>query len=157
MPIGGEGFVPYIMVEIHYNNELESPGYIDNSGIRIYYTDKLRSYDAGIIELGLIYSDANSIPPQQQSFSMTGHCVADCTAKFPPEGINIFASQLHAHLTGRKLFTSHYRNNVKIGEINRDDHYSPHWQHVQILKNHYKVLPVKFIFLLIVNFQSNFC
>lgn len=142
MPIGGKNFVPYIMVEIHYNNELETPGYVDNSGIRITYTDKLRPQDAGIIELGLIYSDANSIPPQQLAFQLSGHCVTDCTSKFPPNGINIFASQLHAHLTGRKLFTSHFRNNVKIGEINRDNHYSPHWQHVQSLKEHRKVLPV---------------
>lgn len=145
MPIGGKDFIPYIMVEIHYNNELLSSGFIDNSGIRITYTDKLRKFDAGIIELGLIYSDVNSIPPRQAAFPLTGHCVADCTNKFPAEGINIFASQLHAHLTGRKLFTSHYRNNVKIGEINRDNHYSPHWQHIQKLKKHHKVLPVKYL------------
>ncbi|KAI1724249.1 dopamine beta-hydroxylase [Ditylenchus destructor] len=57
MPIGGEGFVP-----------------TDSSGIRITYTKNLRQYDAGIMELGLIYSDANSIPPQQSHFPITAHC-----------------------------------------------------------------------------------
>jgi hypothetical protein len=38
-------------------------GVVDDSGIRITYTERLRRHDAGIMELGLIYSDANSIPP----------------------------------------------------------------------------------------------
>lgn len=105
------------------------------------YTDQLRQFDAGIVELGLIYSDANSIPPGQAVFPLTGHCVSECTQKFPLNGIHIFATQLHAHLTGRKLFTSHYRNGVKIGEINRDNHYSPHWQVVRFLPQHINVLP----------------
>lgn len=56
----------------------------------------------------------------------------------------MFATQLHAHLTGRKLFTSHFRDGVKIGEINRDNHYSPHWQHIQTLRHPILVLPVSF-------------
>ncbi|EFO98250.1 CRE-TBH-1 protein [Caenorhabditis remanei] len=59
----------------------------------------------------------------------------------PEEGINIFASQMHAHLTGRKLWTSHYRNKVQIGDVNRDEHYSPHWQHLQQLRPMVRVMP----------------
>uniref|UniRef100_A0A1I7X4G3 Cu2_monoox_C domain-containing protein n=1 Tax=Heterorhabditis bacteriophora TaxID=37862 RepID=A0A1I7X4G3_HETBA len=69
------------------------------------------------MELGLIYSDANSIPPGQDAFPMTGYCVADCTNKLPDSGIYIFASQLHAHLTGRKLWTSHYRNGMSQNNV----------------------------------------
>ena len=67
--------------------------------------------------------------------------IADCTAKFPADGITIFGTQLHAHETGRKLWTSHFRNGVKIGEINRDNHYSQHWQHIMALQDHIQVLP----------------
>ncbi|KAH7727913.1 Protein TBH-1 a [Aphelenchoides avenae] len=141
MPIGGEDFVPYLMVEMHYNNVDRLAGIEDNSGFRITYTDRLRKNDAAVMELGLIYSDAHSIPPRQGLFPITGHCVADCTAKLPQEGIKIFATQLHSHLTGRKLWTSHYRQGVKIGEINRDNHYSPHWQHIQTLAKPALVLP----------------
>uniref|UniRef100_A0A915DXV7 Tyramine beta-hydroxylase n=1 Tax=Ditylenchus dipsaci TaxID=166011 RepID=A0A915DXV7_9BILA len=140
MPIGGLGFVPFLMIEIHYDNAWLQANLTDSSGIRITYTDQLRPHDAGIMELGLIYSDVNSIPPMQKAFPITGYCPADCTKQFPQDGINIFASQLHAHLTGRKLFTSHFRNGVKIGEINRDNHYSPHWQHLQQFSKHVKVL-----------------
>uniref|UniRef100_A0A914I147 FAD-binding PCMH-type domain-containing protein n=1 Tax=Globodera rostochiensis TaxID=31243 RepID=A0A914I147_GLORO len=113
MPLGGTGFVPFLMVEIHYNNEQKVAGIRDSSGLRITYTNKLRPNDAGIIELGLIYSDANSIPPGQSKFPITALCPADCTQKFPINGIFIFASQLHAHLTGRKLFTSVIRDGKK--------------------------------------------
>ncbi|VDK50143.1 unnamed protein product [Anisakis simplex] len=141
MPIGGDDYYPYLMVEIHYNNVDKLSGVVDNSGFTLSYTDELRTYDAGILELGLIYSDANSIPPYQYTFPISGYCTRDCTEHLPSEGINIFATQLHAHLTGRKLWTSHYRNGIKIGEINRENHYSPHWQHINMLKEPINVLP----------------
>jgi len=47
MPIGGEGFVPYLMVEIHYNNVEGRSDYVDRSGVKITYTRRLRKYDAG--------------------------------------------------------------------------------------------------------------
>ncbi|KAI6244018.1 hypothetical protein M3Y99_00070700 [Aphelenchoides fujianensis] len=155
MPLGGEDFVPYLMIEIHYNNVHNEAGVRDHSGFRSELpVHSLHSFSfqsatrtncgsttRGIMELGLIYSDANSIPPGQPSFPITGHCVADCTRYFPKEGIKIFATQLHAHLTGRKLFTSHFRDGVKIGEINRDNHYSPHWQTIRSLLAHVHVLP----------------
>ncbi|KAI6209539.1 hypothetical protein M3Y96_00231800 [Aphelenchoides besseyi] len=121
MPLGGDDFIPYLMIEIHYNNVHRESGAHDSSGFRIGYTDQLRPFDAGIMELG--------------------HCVSECTRHFPSSGIKIFATQLHAHLTGRKLFTSHFRKGVKIGEINRDNHYSPHWQVVRSLPVHAHVLP----------------
>lgn len=54
MPLGGPGFVPFLMVEIHYNNIRSVAGIRDSSGLRITYTDRLRPFDAGIIELGSV-------------------------------------------------------------------------------------------------------
>lgn len=182
MPLGGPDFVPFLMVEIHYNNEQAVAGLRDSSGLRVTYTDTLRPNDAGIMELGLvhisvllsihsnhslaisrlIYSDVNSIPPGQSAFPITAFCPSECTQKafqsvsssplsfllnsihvqFPRSGIRIFASQLHAHLTGRKLHTSLIRNGKKVAEVNRDNHYSPHWQHIQALSPHVHVLQV---------------
>lgn len=36
--------------------------------------------DAGVIELGLEYTDKMAIPPRQEQFSITGYCVTECTA-----------------------------------------------------------------------------
>lgn len=46
----------------------------------------------------------------------------------PPSGIHIFASQLHTHLTGRKVVTVLARDGREREIVNRDDHYSPHFQ-----------------------------
>lgn len=46
----------------------------------------------------------------------------------PPSGIHIFASQLHTHLTGRKVVTVLARDGQERQVVNRDDHYSPHFQ-----------------------------
>lgn len=81
MPLGGKNFVPYLMIEIHYNNPEKRVNLIDNSGIQFKYTKKLRKYDAAIMEVGFIYSDANSIPPKQSNFQLTAYCVEDCTNK----------------------------------------------------------------------------
>ncbi|CAI2343593.1 unnamed protein product [Caenorhabditis sp. 36 PRJEB53466] len=141
LPIGGKGKNEYVMVEIHYNNPELHKGVMDTSGFQFFVTGMLRRYDAGIMELGLVYSDANSVPPNQKAWAMNGYCPSQCTQNLPEEGINIFASQLHAHLTGRKLFTTQYRSGVSVGDVNRDEHYSPHWQHLQQLRPFVRVMP----------------
>ncbi|GMT03094.1 hypothetical protein PENTCL1PPCAC_25268, partial [Pristionchus entomophagus] len=130
LPIGGDGYNPWVMVEMHYNNPPRTAGQVDSSGFDIVLTPHLRPHDAGIMEIGVIYGDANSIPPHQAAFEMTGFCTADCTEKFPEDGINVFYTQMHAHLWFKKLWNSLYRNGVKVVEFNRDAHYSPHWQHI---------------------------
>lgn len=80
LPIGGPDFNPYIMLEVHYNNPEKHSGLVDSSGIRFYVSSKLRDMDAGVIELGLEYTDKMAIPPKQDSFSLSGYCVAECTS-----------------------------------------------------------------------------
>lgn len=65
LPFGGENFNPYVVLEVHYNNPESLSGRIDSSGIRFYMTKTLREFDAGIIELGLEYTDKMAIPPLQ--------------------------------------------------------------------------------------------
>ena len=43
-------------------------------------TKNLRPYDAGIMELGLVYTDKMAIPPKMKTFSLSGHCLPECTA-----------------------------------------------------------------------------
>lgn len=65
LSIGGQEFNPYVMLEVHYNNPELQKGNIDSSGIRFILTKSFRKYDAGVIELGLEYTDKMGIPPQQ--------------------------------------------------------------------------------------------
>lgn len=55
------------------------PGRRDSSGIRLYYTATLRRFDAGIMELGLVYTPVMAIPPQEVAFVLTGYCTDKCT------------------------------------------------------------------------------
>lgn len=57
---------------------------MDSSGVRLWYTNHLRQYDAGVMELGLEYTDKMAIPPGQESFTLTGFCLPQCTAVVSP-------------------------------------------------------------------------
>lgn len=65
------------------------------------------------------------------------------TKEIPPEGIFVFGSQLHAHLTGRKLSSKLVRNGEERQFINKDDHYSPHWQVIRYFNEPIRVFPVR--------------
>ena len=56
-------------------------GLRDHSGMRLVTTDRLRPHDAGIMELGVVYSDRMAVPPRAGGFEWRGHCLAECTAQ----------------------------------------------------------------------------
>lgn len=62
------------------NHRRDVSGMVDSSGVRLYITPEVRKYDAGVIELGLEYTDKMAIPPKQQDFILRGYCIAECTA-----------------------------------------------------------------------------
>ena len=62
---------------------------------------------------------------------------------FPPRGIIVFASQLHTHLTGVRVWTRHFRGGVELPELDRDNHYSTMFQEIRKLKRRVNVLPVR--------------
>uniref|UniRef100_A0A0K2T4R5 Tyramine betahydroxylaselike [Nasonia vitripennis] n=1 Tax=Lepeophtheirus salmonis TaxID=72036 RepID=A0A0K2T4R5_LEPSM len=139
---GGPQTSPYMMMEVHFNNPSRRSGIHDESGMTLIITPELRKYDAGILELGLIYSDLMAIPPYAVNFPLSGHCLPQCTAVgLPEEGIIIFGSQLHTHQTGARVVTKHFRNGEELPEINRDNHYSTHFQEIRLLHEPRKVFP----------------
>ncbi|KAL0125166.1 hypothetical protein PUN28_004359 [Cardiocondyla obscurior] len=142
LSIGGIDFNPHIMLEVHYNNPELHQGVVDSSGIRFVLTKTLRKYDAGVIELGLEYTDKMAIPPQQEAFTLSGHCITECTGVgLPQNGIRIFGSQLHTHLTGTKVITRHVRDGEELPPLNYDNHYSTHFQEIRLLPKAVTILP----------------
>jgi len=69
----------YVRLEIHYNNQEHKVGIHDSSGIRFFYSNQIRKYDVGVLEIGVIYSSNMVIPPNQNTFSWPGVCPAKCT------------------------------------------------------------------------------
>uniref|UniRef100_A0A4W2F7M9 Dopamine beta-hydroxylase n=1 Tax=Bos indicus x Bos taurus TaxID=30522 RepID=A0A4W2F7M9_BOBOX len=142
LAFGGPGSSRFLRLEVHYHNPLVITGRRDSSGIRLYYTAALRRFDAGIMELGLAYTPVMAIPPQETAFVLTGYCTDKCTQlALPASGIHIFASQLHTHLTGRKVVTVLARDGRETEIVNRDNHYSPHFQEIRMLKKVVSVYP----------------
>jgi dopamine beta-monooxygenase len=143
--VGGENYSMYLVLEIHYDNQKLRNDIVDSSGIRIYHTapNSLRQYDAGIMEIGLEYNAKNSIPPNMSKFQLTGYCLGQCTnIGLPnPDGITVFASQLHTHLTGRKVWTRILRTNQTVQTLNSDLHYSPMFQEIRILAEPVRIMP----------------
>ncbi|CAL8103886.1 unnamed protein product [Calicophoron daubneyi] len=135
IPIGGVDGHEYAVIEIHYDNPRGAADHIDSSGFRIYVTANLRPHDAGVIELGTLYSDRSAIPPEAHNFVISGYCDSQCTdVALPEEGITVFASQLHTHSVGQKVVTYHMRGAKRLSDLNRDDHFCHRWQEIRLLK-----------------------
>lgn len=142
LPLGGPGSSRFLRLEVHYHNPLIISGRRDSSGIRLHYTPSLRKYDAGIIELGLVYTPIMAIPPRQHTFDLNGYCTSKCTkTALPPRGIFVFASQLHTHLAGRAVKTVLIRGGREIEVLSQDPHYSAHYQMIRVLRKMVNVLP----------------
>ncbi|XP_062411173.1 dopamine beta-hydroxylase [Sardina pilchardus] len=142
MPFGGPGSSRFLRLEVHYHNPLLISDRRDSSGIRLHYTPRLRFYDAGIMELGLVYTPIMAVPPRQSSFLLTGYCTDKCTqTALPPGGIFIFASQLHTHLAGRAVRTVLVRGGREVEMVQEDKHFSTHYQTIRILEKMVNVLP----------------
>lgn len=156
--IGGPGYSPYVMLEVHYNNVNQQAGLVDSSGLRFHYSGRLRPFEAGVLEVGLEYTDKNSVPPRMLA-PLAGHCVSECTRAAlsergadggrpgpgpglgPGGGIYVFAAQMHTHLAGVASWTEHVRGGQLLGELQRDDHYSAHFQEIRLLAEPVHVAP----------------
>ncbi|XP_068215999.1 DBH-like monooxygenase protein 1 [Palaemon carinicauda] len=140
-PIGEEhGGFTYFMMEIHYDNPNLRQDVVDNSGLRVFYTEKVRKYDAGNVALGHNVSPTLIVPPGQKWLTV-GHCASECTEFLPPGGLNVFHGMLHSHLLGSSLRLRHIRNGVELPRILEDKTYDFNFQQNRVLKNEVNILP----------------
>lgn len=93
---------------------------MDNSGVRVYYTEHLRTNDAGIMAVGMAVSPVHIVPPRQSAYRTASLCDKDCTnVMFPERGIKITSVLLHAHLASRQLKLRHVRHDQEMAIIAR--------------------------------------
>ncbi|CAG7732653.1 unnamed protein product, partial [Allacma fusca] len=97
-PIGEDDEDNYFVLEVHYEN-LDGVPFVDSSGVRVVYTENLRTYDTGTIIFGQRVTPFTFVPPQQEKFKIKGYCPGVCTEKgFPETGITVFSTLLHGHV-----------------------------------------------------------
>ena len=74
------GGASYFLFQIHYNNPELHKNVIDQSGLRVFHTDNVRSFDMSFIGLSMnAMSPAMIIPPRQKLFKRIGYCPSECT------------------------------------------------------------------------------
>lgn len=114
--VGGPSKVKYIVVQIHYAKALPSFKPTDQSGIRLYMTQKRQRYEAGIFLL-LAYS--LTIPPNTPKTS------ADISCSFTASGnIYPFGFRAHAHSLGRVISGYHVNKSNSYHMIGKGN---PQW------------------------------
>ena len=102
--------------------------FVDTSGWRLYYTDKLRKFD-GYSQDVQAHWDTIVIPPRQPDYKINAFCSSECLKSIiPKEGIKVFAVYTHTHLTGRKIIGRHFRNGTELEPIVVDNHYDFNYQ-----------------------------
>jgi len=136
------GGASYFMLETHYDNPAYHAPLIDSSGLRITYTDHLRTYDTGMLLVGSEVNFLQFIPPKQKEFTSIGLCSSDCTqAGIPESGIKIISGILHSHLAGRKMRLRHIRNGIELPVVLEDNHYDFNFQASRVPQSETVVYP----------------
>jgi len=111
-----------IHIQIHYDNPTLISGLVDSSGFSIFYTNQLRQFDAGILQLG----DPNILlfkqPIKEKDGSGYSHLTLtnparDCTGKWEVDEVTVFERFMHMHKAGERMVTRQYRD----GELVRTD------------------------------------
>jgi hypothetical protein len=99
----------YLIMETHYDNSALATDSVDESGVTIYYADKLRSQEAGILITGDTVVSLIGTPVVSGKKYMFS-CPSECTEMFK-EPVNVFAGFLHMHLTGQKIYENKFSKN----------------------------------------------
>ncbi|KAM9703441.1 DBH-like monooxygenase protein 2 homolog isoform 2-T2 [Menidia menidia] len=128
IPIGGVHSDTFYRLEIHYNNPQKKRDITDSSGLRLYYTDKLRQHDAGILTTGVLPMAGMKykIPPKAAQFHTYSICNTSHFEQLlnPVPDIQVYAVLLHTHLAGRKVRVGHFRNGKQIDFLGVDENYN---------------------------------
>ncbi|KAK3590359.1 hypothetical protein CHS0354_020680 [Potamilus streckersoni] len=118
--IGTNGYKRAVM-ELHWNNPKRIAGTTDRSGVKLFYTSKLRPNDAGILMIG---QTSLRIPPGKNTFAITGSCPGDCTNKLMVGNIHVVTAFNHMHYLGLQERFQLLRNGSKLQDLAYDSFYS---------------------------------
>ncbi|KAF6259531.1 PHM/PNGase F domain-containing protein [Scenedesmus sp. NREL 46B-D3] len=104
-----------LSLELHYNNPEGLQGQKDRgSGLRVYYTDKLRQHDIGLITL---QQPVLNIPPGMPALkSNVSVCPGACTAKFK-KPLTLLDGFFHMHSLGTSIITRRFRNGTELSPL----------------------------------------
>ena len=114
--VGGDSDNIHAVLQIHYNNEAETTGLLDQSGLRLHLTTTPPTMNMAMLMSGLV------VDPRllQIPSNVVDHVVAvECTPRLR-KSVNIFAYMNHAHTIGTRVVTHLIRNGTStlVGDSN---------------------------------------
>jgi hypothetical protein len=117
-PIGtGSNAVKYFAMQVHYNNVDNDEGKVDNSGMRLTYTPRLRPNDLGVLNIG--DTQLNLAPGNSSVSTRWNVCPGECTSQFPTD-LTVVSFNYHMHRFGRQIATRIVRNGVELPNVKKD-------------------------------------
>ncbi|XP_076436200.1 uncharacterized protein LOC143275807 [Babylonia areolata] len=112
----GRGAAKRVLLQIHWSNTLHAnQGWYDASGMRLYYTPRLRPNDAATMVVGQSYLE---IPPGVPSLTLAGSCSSGCTSRFFKGPLFVTAEHVHMHGLGVSGHTEVIRYGRVINKLN---------------------------------------
>eukprot|EP00117_Sycon_ciliatum_P020732 scpid46694/ scgid18381/ Dopamine beta-hydroxylase; Dopamine beta-monooxygenase; Soluble dopamine beta-hydroxylase len=121
VPFGGK-HPRYVQVQLHWTNPEEVADYRDRSGVRMYYTTKLRKYDLGTMSVGQLDL---TIPPHQQKIEAPFACSAACTNTLLDQGpVKLINNFPHMHFLGKSMFVDLVKRDGQRTRIMDDKSYN---------------------------------
>eukprot|EP01090_Pellita_catalonica_P018511 TRINITY_DN6011_c0_g1_i1.p1 TRINITY_DN6011_c0_g1~~TRINITY_DN6011_c0_g1_i1.p1 ORF type:complete len:580 (-),score=77.66 TRINITY_DN6011_c0_g1_i1:95-1807(-) len=117
----------YVVIQFHYTNPELKTGIKDSSGFRIHYTPDLRDEDVGLLVVGDPAIMFPNIPPGVADAHYEATCPEECTSTWAND-IHVFADFLHMHFIGDSIWSTVYRDNEFVEEINGAQFYSYDFQ-----------------------------
>lgn len=134
----GKGSFKHLLLQIHWNNPNLLVNSTDNSGMRIYYTNRLRPYDVGNFQIG---QNKIEIPPVSRDVVITGSCSSTCTSLMLPHPIYITSIYLHMHDLGWSTSLVVRKGRETIHKVVEDTQYDYQHPVVHNLPVPYEVSP----------------
>ena len=108
-----------IILQNHYNNEFRKPGYVDSSGVKLYYAKKQRPIERDLIAVG---DQFIQVPPLTPYFESTNVLTSKCSEQaFQPEKeYHLMSMLFHIHKQGAfgRLVIDKKRAGYKIVVVN---------------------------------------
>jgi hypothetical protein len=113
-PIGGaeNGGKARFLWQVHFENATTYSG-----GFDVYYTHKLRKYDAGNFEQGDV---AGILIPAGQAATHVATCSPDATRQKITHPIYVWSAMLHAHLTIQRIKSEVFRDGQLIKTLGQE-------------------------------------
>ncbi|XP_076451203.1 MOXD1 homolog 2-like [Babylonia areolata] len=110
----------YLLIQIHWNNAHFRPNMTDGSGMRVFYTPRIRPHDLGHVQIG---QQDVVIPPGVTRHLQSGGCGGECTRMLLPHPIHLTSYHLHMHYLGAGGWLEVVHGDGAVTQVTADDSY----------------------------------